>query len=103
MIVATATQKMIAFYKGNLRDIDHFPKDRAMAKTVGKLEGLDSRTQEVLELAAGNAGILQIRSIKHAAERICGVHSYLAGITELSARSYLHIGQVPAQFPFRPA
>lgn len=24
MIIATATQKMIEFYKGNIHDIDHF-------------------------------------------------------------------------------
>lgn len=52
MIVAAATQKMIEFYRGNLRDIDHFLKVWAMAKTIGELEGLDSHTQEVLELTA---------------------------------------------------
>ena len=52
MIVAEATKKMIAFYEGNLHDIDHFLKVWAMAKTIGELEGLDSHTQEVLELAA---------------------------------------------------
>lgn len=52
MIVASATQKMIAFYKGNLHDIDHFLKVWAMVKTIGELEGLDSHTQEILELAA---------------------------------------------------
>ena len=52
MIVATATQKMIEFYKGSIHDIDHFLKVWAMAKTIGELEGLDRRTQEVLELAA---------------------------------------------------
>lgn len=52
MIVATATQKMIAFYKGNIHDINHFLKVWAMAKTIGELEGLDEHTQQVLELAA---------------------------------------------------
>lgn len=52
MIVAAATEKMIEFYRGNLRDIDHFLKVWAMAKTIGELEGLDSHTQEVLELTA---------------------------------------------------
>ena len=52
MIVATATQKMIEFYKGSIHDIDHFLKVWAMAKTIGELEGLDKHTQEVLELAA---------------------------------------------------
>ena len=52
MLVASATQKMIEFYQGNLHDIDHFLKVWAMAKTIGELEGLDSHTQEVLEMAA---------------------------------------------------
>ena len=52
MIAAAATQKMIAFYKGGIHDIDHFLKVWAMAKTIGELEGLDRHTQEVLELAA---------------------------------------------------
>ena len=52
MIVSTAIQKMIEFYKGNLHDINHFLKVWAMAKTIGELEGLDAHAQEVLELTA---------------------------------------------------
>ena len=52
MIVSTAIQKMIAFYKGNHHDINHFLKVWSMAKTIGELEGLDGHTQEVLELTA---------------------------------------------------
>ena len=52
MIVAAMTQKMIAFYRGNIHDIDHFLKVWAMAKTIGELEALDKHAQEVLELAA---------------------------------------------------
>ena len=52
MIVSQAIEKMIAFYKGNIHDIDHFIKVWAYAKTIGELEGLDAHTQEVLELAA---------------------------------------------------
>ena len=52
MIVAAATQKMIAFYRGNIHDIDHFLKVWAMAKTIGELEVQDKHAQEVLELAA---------------------------------------------------
>lgn len=52
MIVSEAIEKMIAFYKGNLHDINHFMKVWAYAKTIGELEGLDAHTQEVLELAA---------------------------------------------------
>ena len=52
MIVSQAIEKMIAFYKGSIHDIDHFIKVWAYAKTIGELEGLDAHTQEVLELAA---------------------------------------------------
>ena len=52
MIVAAAIEKMIAFYNGNLHDIDHFLKVWAMAKTIEEQEKLDSHTQEILELTA---------------------------------------------------
>lgn len=52
MIVASAVEKMIAFYEGSLHDIDHFLKVWALAKTIGEQEGLDAQTQETLELAA---------------------------------------------------
>ena len=51
MIVSQAIEKMIAFYKGSIHDIDHFIKVWSYAKTIGELEGLDAHTQEVLELA----------------------------------------------------
>ena len=52
MIVSSAIEKMIAFYQGNLHDINHFLKVWAFAKTVGEQEGLDGQTQLTLELAA---------------------------------------------------
>ena len=52
MIVVAAIEKMIAFYNGNLHDINHFLKVWAMAKTIGEQEKLDSHTQEILELTA---------------------------------------------------
>ena len=52
MIVASAVEKMIAFYEGSLHDIDHFLKVWALAKTIGEQERLDAQTQETLELAA---------------------------------------------------
>lgn len=44
--------KMIDFYVGNKSDIRHFLKVYAYAQTIGKLEGLDERTQYILETAA---------------------------------------------------
>ena len=52
MIVSSAIEKMIAFYQGNLHDINHFLKVWAFAKTIGEQEGLDDQTQLTLELAA---------------------------------------------------
>lgn len=50
--VALATEKMIGFYDGNFDDINHFLKVWSYAEIIGRLEGLDSHTEEVLELAA---------------------------------------------------
>lgn len=52
MLITTAMEKMIDFYKGNTHDINHFLKVWAFAKTIGEAEGLDKETQEILELAA---------------------------------------------------
>ena len=52
MIVSDVIEKMVAFSNGNVHDIDHFLKVWALAKTIGEQEGLDSRTQEILEFTA---------------------------------------------------
>ena len=52
MIVAAATERMIAFYRGNQHDICHFLKVWSFARTIGELEALDPHTQEILELTA---------------------------------------------------
>lgn len=52
MIISSAIEKMIEFYKGNLHDIEHFLKVWAFAKAIGEQEKLDEHTQQILELAA---------------------------------------------------
>ena len=52
MTIPQLTEKMIAFSRGDLHDIDHFMKVWGYAKTIGELEDLDERTQFILELAA---------------------------------------------------
>lgn len=52
MKIGAAVEKMIDFYGGNLRDINHFLKVYAFAKAIGEQEGLDREAQETLELAA---------------------------------------------------
>lgn len=49
---AEITEKMIRFYKGNQSDIRHFLKVFAYARTIGKLEGIDENTQDIVEIAA---------------------------------------------------
>lgn len=45
-------EKMIVFYKGNLHYIEHFMKVYSYARMIGEMEGLDSKTQSILEMAA---------------------------------------------------
>ena len=52
MNTATAIEGMIRFYEGARRDINHFLKVYAFAKAIGELEGLDTREQRILEVAA---------------------------------------------------
>lgn len=52
MVNARMIEKMIRFYKGSLHDIDHFLKVYTYASTLGKLEGLDEKTQSILEKSA---------------------------------------------------
>lgn len=44
--------KMISFSNGNIHDIDHLIRVWTYAKTIGELEGLDSETLFILEVAA---------------------------------------------------
>ena len=44
--------KMIEFYRGVRTDVAHFLKVYAYAETIGRLEGLDEKTQNILELTA---------------------------------------------------
>ncbi len=43
---------MLAYYRGDVKRINHFLKVYAYAKAIGELEGLDARTQKILEIAA---------------------------------------------------
>ena len=51
-MVSEIMEKMIAFSDGNVHDIDHLIRVWTYAKTIGELEGLDPRTQFILEIAA---------------------------------------------------
>lgn len=46
------TIAMISYYSGDSKRINHFMKVYSFAKAIGEMEGLDSRTQQILEVAA---------------------------------------------------
>ena len=52
MLVTQAAEKIIHFYRGNVREIDHTLKVWALARPIGGEEGLLPAEQEELELAA---------------------------------------------------
>lgn len=43
---------MIDYYKGDARRVNHFMKVYAFAKAIGEEEGLESKAQNILEIAA---------------------------------------------------
>ena len=59
-------QSMITFYAGDPKHIQHFVKVHSFAKLIGELEGLDKRTQEILEVTAYVHDIgIKIAKVKH--------------------------------------
>lgn len=50
--ISDVIEAMIGFFSGGLHDINHFMKVWGYSRTIGELEGLDERTQYILELAA---------------------------------------------------
>lgn len=44
--------KMISYYAGDAKRINHFLKVYGFSKVIGAMEGLDDATQEILEIAA---------------------------------------------------
>lgn len=52
MTVVQILEKMIAYSRGNIHDIDHFIRVWTYAKTISELEQLDAETQFLIEVAA---------------------------------------------------
>lgn len=52
MSISQIMEEMIAFSQGNVRDIEHFLKVWAYARTIGEQQNLDEETQRILEIAA---------------------------------------------------
>ncbi len=63
--VAETISKMIEFLSGDTKRISHFLKVYSFAKTIGELERLPERTQNILEMAA----VLHDIGIKPALEK----------------------------------
>jgi hypothetical protein len=51
-LTGSVIRAMIAYYASDPRRIDHFLKVHGLAQAIGRGEGLDVRTQHVLEVAA---------------------------------------------------
>ncbi len=50
--IGQVTRAMVRYYAGDARRVNHFLKVYGFAKAIGELEGLDERTQTILEIAA---------------------------------------------------
>lgn len=50
--IGQVTEKMIQYYAGDVKRINHFLKVFGFAKAIGEMEGLEEYEQEILEIAA---------------------------------------------------
>ncbi len=51
-MIKDVSVKMIEYYGNDIKRINHFLKVYSFAKIIGENEGLDKKTQEILEIAA---------------------------------------------------
>jgi HD superfamily phosphodiesterase len=52
MKIGDVSAAMVAYNAGDLRRVNHLLKVYGFARTIGEREGLDARTQEILEISA---------------------------------------------------
>jgi len=52
MNIGSVISAMIGYSGGNRHEVEHFLKVYGYAKAIGECEGLDARTQQILEVAA---------------------------------------------------
>ncbi len=52
MKIGKVIYEMTKYYAGDIKRINHFLKVYAYAKTIGEMEQLDEKTQEILEVTA---------------------------------------------------
>jgi HD superfamily phosphodiesterase len=59
-------EAMVRYFEGDVKRINHLLKVYGFAKTIGELEGLDEKTQEILEMASITHDIgIKISEKKH--------------------------------------
>ncbi len=51
-LVSRVQRAMMAYFAGDVKRINHFTKVHGFARGIGELEGLDAKTQTILEMAA---------------------------------------------------
>ncbi len=78
---------MVAYNAGDLRRVNHLLKVYGFAKTIGEREGLDTRTQEILEIAALTHDI-GIRNSERKYGSCSGEHQQQEGPAEARALLY---------------
>ena len=55
--ISCVIDKMISYYKGDKKRINHFLKVYSFCKTIGEIEGLDEEAQYILEIAGATHDI----------------------------------------------
>ena len=96
-ITAVAIERIIDFYQGNLRDIEHFLKVWAYAKTIGEQEGVEYHFTDEAGLARlqEEDRVIEIRAY----DTVYGVWKYFTVWEEqmdLERESYCLIGTLEA-------
>lgn len=80
-ISAQVMDETIKYFDGDVKRINHLIKVYGFAKTIGELEGLDERTQKILEITAITHDIgIKISEIKH--NSATGYYQQLEGPNE---------------------
>ena len=52
MKIGSVISAMVSYLQGNRHEVEHLLKVYGYAKAIGEMEGLDARSQEILEVAA---------------------------------------------------
>lgn len=81
MKIGNVAEAMTAYNAGDAKRINHMMKVFGFAKTIGEREGLDARTQEVLEIAALTHDI-GIRNSERKFDSCSGEHQQQEGPPE---------------------